>query len=590
MVAFMILSVVPLSILGAISYFNSYKTLEHNASSYAVQNTWQIKLNVDYILTNYMNKVNEITTNINFIKNVKEYNKMDRIDKSIAFQEIYNSIKNITRISNDIISVEVLDNQGLIVSTPFRISSANINQSEIFQHMINSQERIQWFSTRKLEYQDATGDSYKDNNGMGIIVSSKIKDFVNGETIGFVNIAFTEDTLYSVLEEFNSNKDQYIYIADQEGNIISHFDKKLLSQKEEYNVNSSITELESEKAGSSRFGASFVETVQEQKSLISYAISDITGWKVVSVINYDFLMADANRIKNLTLFIITVCIVFIVLVSFIVTNSVTLPIHNMIEAMNEVQHENLSVKVEDQSQDELGFLERAFNRMIDRIKKQIDEIYDANKKQKEAEFRALQAQIDPHFLYNTLDSINWMAFIAQNNDICIMINALSKFFRLSLNRGNEFYTIKDEIEHVKNYIAIQRIRYNDKINFHFDIADNVYDYMTLKLLLQPLVENAIYHGIEPSGGEGNIYIKVERLCDKIKMEVDDDGIGITNIEHACENAISRQNNGGYGIVNINERIKLYFGEKYGLEIKNRECGGTTAIIYIPAVLGGEDKK
>lgn len=252
-----------------------------------------------------------------------------------------------------------------------------------------------------------------------------------------------------------------------------------------------------------------------------------------------------------------------------------------------------------QYQDEVGMLAKSYNHMIEEIRGHIQALEDEKERVKEiqkqkriAELQALQAQINPHFLYNTLNMITWQAVDIGAEDISVISNALGDYFRISLSRGKEVISIKDEIEHVRSYLEIQKIRYEDKMNYEILAKEDVKKFSVIKLILQPLVENALYHGIKPKEGAGTIWVYIEMNSDMIKFIVEDDGVGI---QDARLEELNRQlemgcvdSNTGYGIYNVNNRLRLYYGEQYGLKLEKRTLEGTRAVVSIP-IKGVEEK-
>jgi len=201
------------------------------------------------------------------------------------------------------------------------------------------------------------------------------------------------------------------------------------------------------------------------------------------------------------------------------------------------------------------------------------------RKKRKAELAVLQAQINPHFLYNTLESINWMALSAKQKNISRMVLLLSNFMRLSLNKGKNVYTIRKEVEHLRTYIEIQQIRHKNKFQVIEDIDENILDYYTIKLILQPIIENCIVHGFKNTMQTGTIEIYGGFDGEDILFTIRDNGCGMDDNTLKC--IFDKSDSKGYGIKNVNERIKLYFGEKYGLEIESSPGKGTTVKIRIP---------
>ena len=207
--------------------------------------------------------------------------------------------------------------------------------------------------------------------------------------------------------------------------------------------------------------------------------------------------------------------------------------------------------------------------------------------EKESELRALQAQINPHFLYNTLDIIVWMIENEQKTEAVKVVTALARFFRISLSRGKSLITVKDELEHVRNYLMIQQMRFKNKFTYTIESDDEVLELASLKLMLQPLVENAIYHGMEYMDGDGEIFVRAWQEEKELYLEVRDNGLGMTEeqVESLFTDTahVASKRGSGIGVRNVNERIKLYFGAEYGLSIESEPDEGTAVKIHLPAV-------
>jgi two-component system sensor histidine kinase YesM len=231
----------------------------------------------------------------------------------------------------------------------------------------------------------------------------------------------------------------------------------------------------------------------------------------------------------------------------------------------------------------------SFNIMVGKIKDLLDAKIKEHENLKKAELRALQAQINPHFLYNTLDAIIWMAETRKIDNVVELVHKLSCFFRITLSEGKDWITVRDEIEHVVSYLAIQKMRYRDILDYRIDVPDSMHDGQVLKLTLQPLVENALYHGIKNKRRGGTIVVRGRQIeGDLLQISIEDDGIGMTRERLGEIRALLDADAGdevtgesGYGISNVNQRIKLYYGQAYGLTIESEYMQGTTVSVVIP---------
>ncbi len=273
--------------------------------------------------------------------------------------------------------------------------------------------------------------------------------------------------------------------------------------------------------------------------------------------------------------------------SFMAASSAVSRIKALIIQMRKAGRGDFQVTTIPSSQDEIGELIKNYQNMLSTIAASNDEQYRLGKEIKTLELRALQAQINPHFLYNTLDLINWMSVKHTAPEIGEVTIALSRFYKLSLSKGEEMVTIRSELEHVKAYVQIQNMRFEDGIRLIIDVPEQLLDYRILKIALQPIVENAIIHGIlEKEEETGTIAIRGERTADVICLYVQDDGVGMTEETMALllVGSAPSVSQSGYGLKNVNERLRIHYGDKFGLAFQSASGEGTTVIIRIPAAI------
>jgi two-component system sensor histidine kinase YesM len=281
---------------------------------------------------------------------------------------------------------------------------------------------------------------------------------------------------------------------------------------------------------------------------------------------------------------------FSVLAAWGISRSIYIPIKKLHDVTSTITKNDLQALVTSDNIDEITELGMSFNIMIAKIKDLLDAKVKEQEYLKKAELRALQAQINPHFLYNTLDTIIWMAEAKQTDRVIEIVSALSSFFRISLSKGRDWITIGEEIERTRSYLTIQKIRYRDILDFKIEIDDQILDNTILKLILQPLVENALYHGIKNKRHGGTIIVRAfQKKENEISLEVEDNGIGFTPEKLDLVQADLEDDSGdirleaGFGIDNVNKRIKLYYGRQYGLSIRSEYRAGTCVTLLIPAM-------
>lgn len=327
----------------------------------------------------------------------------------------------------------------------------------------------------------------------------------------------------------------------------------------------------------------------------------VTG--VVDNVVQDYILFEVNRTNGQyrqmragflvwEIFAITLtfgAIVFSILVAWGLSRSIYTPIKKLHDVTKTITQTDLQALVTSDNVDEITELGMSFNIMIGKIRELLDSKIKEQEILKKAELRVLQSQINPHFLYNTLDTIIWMAEAKKTDQIVGIVSALSNFFRISLSKGQDWITIAEEIERVRSYLIIQKIRYSDIMDFKIEVDEKVSDNTVLKLILQPLVENAIYHGIKNKREGGTITVRAKpNNGNEVLLEVEDNGIGFTPDKLAQIQAELADNYGeikqesGFGLGNVNQRIKLYYGIQYGLSVKSKYQTGTCISFIIPA--------
>ncbi len=316
-------------------------------------------------------------------------------------------------------------------------------------------------------------------------------------------------------------------------------------------------------------------------AVFHYRIED-TGWHVVEIVPKRELLSQLEVVKLFILIGMSLCALFGILFFIVQSKSVVKPLKRLTKEMAKVKSGNLNVHLEIRSKDEIGRVSYIFIDMVGQIQNLIEKVYKGQIREKEAELKALQAQINPHFLYNTLDSIRWMAVKRKAYDIGEQIEALSDLFRHTLNQGRETTTIGREIDHLKNYLLIQQNRFADKLSWDIEVDPTLMEEPVPTLLLQPLVENAIIHGIEPKIGSGTLRVSVfERLAGEIVLRVQDDGVGIGAglIDEILK--VEPEGHKGFALRNIADRLRLRYGSSSKLEVRSEPGQGACVELTIP---------
>ncbi len=304
------------------------------------------------------------------------------------------------------------------------------------------------------------------------------------------------------------------------------------------------------------------------------------GWNVYLYRPLRAVSSSAISITFLIVAAVGICLAVILGASMLLAKSVVLPLTHLIHNIDQIAGENLTVVVREESKDEIGHLIQSFSQMMERLDTLVNEVYKSKIAQQEYEMKALQAQINPHFLYNSLSLINWKAIMADQKEISEMAQLLSTFYRTTLNKGKSVTTVKGEWDNTCSYIRIQSIMHSGKFEVEQHVEEGMMGCEMLNLILQPLVENAIGHGLDHKEGNGRkkLWVLGREAGGCLEFEVKDNGRGIS--EEGLKAAL-KSNSKGYGLQNVNNRIRLYYGEGYGLQIESRPGEGTKVLVRIP---------
>ena len=302
----------------------------------------------------------------------------------------------------------------------------------------------------------------------------------------------------------------------------------------------------------------------------------------------DTLQKQIGRFMVVCSILIAVLIAVVAVSAVMIVSGILQPIRQLNSVTEKIAQGDFNARAQVNSDDEVAELAVSFNKMAGNMQSLIDKVKEDERKMRKADLRLLQEQIQPHFLYNTLDTIVWLIESNEPDEAVTMVVTLSDFFREILSKGKEFISIKEEEKHISSYLQIQEMRYRDILEYDIQLDQVIYKYQILKLTLQPVVENALYHGIKYKRAKGCIHIHGEKEGDIIRLTVRDDGVGMDEeelaqlrqqIEKPCQ-----ETEKGFGLANVNERIHMYFGYEYGMKIESEKGKGTTVEIVIPAIL------
>ena len=478
-------------------------------------------------------------------------------------------LENVANSHREVAGIFIATKEDLYVSTGMsRISRDPFQNERWYREASENPEEIQLISV-------VTGRNIVTNRSYSIddvfSLAKAVQDPETGEVLGVILLDIRHDIIQSSINGVTIGEKGFVFVMDQEDNIVYTPVNGIV-----YRVNPKWVKA--------------MEPMSVQIQGGSYQIrselSPYTGWRTVGVFSMDEVMSSVNTIVYILFTCVIISLVLVVIVSFKFSRTLTNPIFKLKRLMKQAESGDLTVRFNFQHNDEIGELGQSFNHMIARIDQLIQMVYVEQENKRTAEMKSLQEQIKPHFLYNTLDTISWMARDYDAEDIVRLVDALTNMFRIGLSHGKDIITVKEEITHVSNYLYIQKIRYKDKLNYVIHVDESLYAIEVPKLILQPLVENAIYHGVKAKRGGGTITITGVPEGENLVFTVQDDGAGMLQekVEELNRRMSERSvldEKKSFGLFYIRERIQLCYGTGYGVHVESALGEGTRVTITLP---------
>lgn len=408
-----------------------------------------------------------------------------------------------------------------------------------------------------------------------------IKDTNSEEILGYFILDVKFTTISENCDKAKIGKDGEILIIDENNNIVYSSDRTKLGTKADYIFSKEFPNSDS---------GSTTTKIDGNNKLVSHVMSNYSKWRYVSIVPINELTSNTGSIIKYTIVVGIISVVLAAVISILLSIAITSPLKKLMVIMKKVENGNLDINFDYPYKDEIGFLGSGFNNMVLNMKDLISRVLDFRLKTKEAELDALQSKINPHFLYNTLQSLQMKAVVDKNEELASMIDLLGRYMRFSISSVKEVIKMKEELEYLDYYISLQKIRFGPKLIFKVEADNNAIECKILKLMLQPIVENAIYHGLEKKQGEWLLTLKASVTDDMLKVQIADNGIGMNDIklrelkEHIFNDSGSLKS---MGLKNINERLKIVFENDYSFDIKSLDGLGTIVEITVPAIFGSE---
>ena len=515
---------------------------------------------------------------------------MLRISDSMYYRVIKNADLSKDDISHDM-SLLYDTNRDLLISIGVFSTTGRIIAAEPLAQLKPSAGVIQqaWFTnaSRRIEnchfstphVQNLFVDP--DDKYRWVVSLSRSVELTNAGSIehGVLLVDMNFSGIEQICKNVDLGESGYIYLIDGNGEIIYHPRQQLIYSNLIHENNLIAATYDD---------GNHQETFEGQQRLITVKTVGYTGWKIIAVTPTQDITSNYYQIQIFALFFIFFAVFLLIFVNMFLSSRIANPIKELEHSVKDIETGKLSdVKISVVGSYEVQHLGKTIRSMVDQLRKLMDDIVAEQESKRRSELDALQSQINPHFLYNTLDSIIWMIENERYDGAVTMVTALARLFRISLSKGKNIISVADELEHVRNYLTIQKMRYKNKFSFEITADPGTLDCVTIKLIVQPLVENAIYHGMEFMSGDGEIAIRAYFKEGDLFIDIIDNGLGMPQEQADAllmqEAPTRRHDKGsGFGLKNVQERIQLYFGDEYGLAIYSEPDEGTTARIHLPA--------
>ena len=560
-------------VITGVSMRYTRNSIFENSSVYTQNIVQQMNQNID----SYIDYMENIAYLISSNEDVQDYLFSDEIDSEGRYR-ILKQFETILDSRSDIRNVGIISKSGRMLINNGSKSvnhDLNINTQEWYTQALNSPEgptltssHVQHIISGERPWVITLSRGIRDRSGSG-----------EKEGVFFIDLNYS--AISGLCDQSTVGTKGYAFILDAKGNIVYHpQQQQLYNELQTENISLIMdTDEDTVLTGTGNNG-----------KLYSISRSDKTGWTVVDCTNVRELLSKSRQAQSIYVLTAVVLVIVALLFSRFMARSITLPIQKLRDSMKKVQEGDFSVSdVVVDSRNEIGSLTKSFDVMTHRIQELMEQNVHEQEQKRKSELKALQSQINPHFLYNTLDSIIWMAEGKKNEEVVLMTASLARLLRQSISNEDEVVPIANEVEYARGYLTIQKMRYKDKLEFQIDVDPSILHIPLIKLVLQPIIENAIYHGLKYKESKGLLIIRGFPKDGNAVLQVIDDGVGMDEetLAHIYDRHKVNYHSNGVGVYNVQKRLKLYYGEDYGITYESVVGKGTTATITIPGRQEGQ---
>ena len=532
-------------LIGSFYFIKSSEVFHREVEDHTIH---EIDTSSKYI-EQYVSNLKSTSRSLSQSQAIKDFASQTTAENESAIREW---LETLLKSHPDFVSIRLVTKDGRLITTGME------------EEMVTSADMMvqKWYQDALEHSNVPIIQSIKNqNNQIVISISQEVKSNA-GENLGVIRLDVDYHELEKYVKELSLGENGYAFVIQKDGTLIYHPDSEAF---ESVDKQMSVQEISNSPMDSMVSEDFFVHKIPIENS----------DWILVGVSSFSRFKEDSVKLLGIVSVVGVLSLLICMLGIFTLIRYQLLPVKRLGQVMRRVEEGDTTIRAEQKGAQEFQVLAGTFNQMLERIETLMKEEKEQEALTRIYELKALTSQINPHFLYNTLDTIIWMAEFQDHQKVVDITKALSNYFRLSLNAGEEIVTLRQEIEHVRQYLFIQKERYGDKLEYAIFEPDDIPDIKLPKIVLQPLVENAIYHGIKESERPGKITITVSKRDTFIDICIADNGVGIN------ENTTSTKELGGVGIKNIQERLALFFGEAFSMEIESELNAYTKVYLHLP---------
>lgn len=582
---YIIINIVPLIIVGIISYVVSSNAISEEVK----KNNKQLVEEIDRNLNAYFQDLTTVSNT--YVSKVlyKSINSMESLNRSLDLND-FDVLENLMQMneyinttyssSNDFLSIRLFSGKGEFLSSAFDMKTYKL-------YGYNSKEEIAWrdrMFNNKTDFLIFDVHPLDTDGELGFVASRAAINPFTHTRYGYISYDKQFSSFANIFKQFESREGSEVQVMRPDGTLLYNSNHALIGKKAGIDILALIQEASED---------NLIKEVNNKRMIITYRKNSYGDLTVVGSVPVEVLIKHINPLRNVTVIICLISLVLVVVLSMVLSVFIAKPIKKLSNLMTQVEEGNLNVKVYDvKGDDEIGHLGRSFNSMINTIKQLVKSRYEVELHKKDAELKALLMQINPHFLYNTLEVISGIADCEGVDQISDITQSLSKMLRYNIDLKSEKVKIKDELENCYSFFLILKSRFEDNLEIEKEIDSEAERYSIMKLVLQPLIENSIKHGIEKKIGKGLIRLVVRKVDETVLIRLEDNGVGFTQekldefkeyMHQVTTSFYDSTATKSLGLKNVYARLKIFFGDKLNFEIESVVGLGTTISIVMPAI-------